>query len=746
MEKKWTVVASGLSYNATGLAANDVIWAEITSYDPCFTVTNVAVSNSITIVLTPTYMPTASISSNTNNACASYAKTFTVQGTNLGSSASYYWYLNGSYYSLTSTPTINIGTSAGTNSLVCTIYPSADACSGVSNFNTAVYTFTTNTAVTPSITITPTITNICAGVMQTFSANITNGGPSPAFQWQLNNVNITGANASTFSTNTLTGSPYIRVYATIDPNVYCVNNATPYSNNLFLTVNTTTAAPTITISTVGSNTYCAGSSKTFNANITNGGSTPSYQWKKNGANVGTNSSSYVGTGLITGDVITCDLTTNNICATSTLATSNSITVTVKPTSAPSVTIATNQGANFTVCQNAPLTFTANAVNTGTSNAYAWYVNSSLLTTTSTNTVSINTSVIGNKTIYCLFTPSGDACASPANATSNVLTYTVASNTNPSIAISSTLTNYSNYCSASAVVVTSTVTNGGANPTYLWQVNNVTVGTNSPTLALSGYTSNPSVYCYVTTASLNACATTMSATSNNLYYYYNQSYPTPTISITSSTSNSVCAGTSKLFSATTSFGGTYQWKKNGVNVSTGSAYNASGLVTGDLISCDLTSTYPCFTTTNVASSNTLSIIVTPSVTPYVTVASPTLTVCQPNFVTYTVSNVAGGTTPTYQWYLNGNLYTTSTATTVSIPWATLGSNHVYAKMTVASDACALTNTATSNVVSYTTLANANPTIAIVTPTNNICEGTPISFTANIGNGGASPLYNGTLILY
>jgi hypothetical protein len=54
-----------------------------------------------------------------------------------------------------------------------------------------------------------------------------------------------------------------------------------------------------------------------------------YQWKKNGVNVGTNSSTYSGNTFVTGDVITCTITSTANCLSASTATSNSITLTVE---------------------------------------------------------------------------------------------------------------------------------------------------------------------------------------------------------------------------------------------------------------------------------------------------------------------------------------------------------------------------------------------------------------------------------
>ncbi len=84
------------------------------------------------------------------------------------------------------------------------------------------------------------------------------------------------------------------------------------------------ATPTISI--VGPNGTCSGQPSTFFASITNGGTAPVYAWKKNGGAVGTNSPSLTISGLIAGDQISCILTSNQGCLTSTTANSNVIAI------------------------------------------------------------------------------------------------------------------------------------------------------------------------------------------------------------------------------------------------------------------------------------------------------------------------------------------------------------------------------------------------------------------------------------
>jgi hypothetical protein len=103
---------------------------------------------------------------------------------------------------------------------------------------------------------------------------------------------------------------------------------------------TTPAAATVTIS--GGNTICAGASASFTASVTNAGTSPVYQWKVNGSNAGTNSSSFSSTTLANGDLVTCQFTSTNGCSGASTVNSNTITMAVSPSVVPDVTVAASQ--------------------------------------------------------------------------------------------------------------------------------------------------------------------------------------------------------------------------------------------------------------------------------------------------------------------------------------------------------------------------------------------------------------------
>ena len=84
----------------------------------------------------------------------------------------------------------------------------------------------------------------------------------------------------------------------------------------------------VSISAAPSGSICTGETVNFTAIPVNGGTLPSYQWKKNGINVGTNSSTYSDNGLNSGDLIECAMISNRTCATPKPADSNILGMTV----------------------------------------------------------------------------------------------------------------------------------------------------------------------------------------------------------------------------------------------------------------------------------------------------------------------------------------------------------------------------------------------------------------------------------
>jgi uncharacterized membrane protein len=107
----------------------------------------------------------------------------------------------------------------------------------------------------------------------------------------------------------------------------CISGSPATSNTVTMIVN-----PVLPVSvSIAANpgiTIDAGTSVTFTATPTNDGTSPTYQWKVNGTNVGTGLSTFTTTTLSNGDVVTCELTSDLPCTSGNPAISNEVSMTV----------------------------------------------------------------------------------------------------------------------------------------------------------------------------------------------------------------------------------------------------------------------------------------------------------------------------------------------------------------------------------------------------------------------------------
>src|SRR5688572_14902574 len=197
------------------------------------------------------------------------------------------------------------------------------ACASPSTATSNAITMVITSTVTPSVSIAVNPGNtICAGANVTFTATPTNGG-TPSYQWKLNGTNV-GTNSNTYSNNALVNGDVVTVVMT--SSLACASPATATSTGITMVI-TSTVTPSVSIAANPGNTICAGTNVTFTVTPTNGG-TPSYQWKLNGNNVGTNSNTYSNNALVNGDVVTVVMTSSLACANPTTATSGGITITL----------------------------------------------------------------------------------------------------------------------------------------------------------------------------------------------------------------------------------------------------------------------------------------------------------------------------------------------------------------------------------------------------------------------------------
>jgi len=444
------------------------------------------------------------------------------------------------------------------------------------------------------------VTQACAGGNISLTSNVT----GTTYQWQEN----TGSGFTNISNNAYySGTNTITLQLTNIPaswNGYsyrCVINGTNYSNIYTLAVNGNTA--TISIATPVT-TICTGTPVTFTATAANAGTTPIYQWQVNGINAGTNSPVFSSSSLQNGDQVTCLLTSNSPCVSSTPVTSNTVSIIVNSSIPPTVSISTT---NAIICVGNAVTFTATATNEGTTPSYQWQVNG---VNAGTNSNIFTSSALTNNAQVKVILTSSLGCASPATAISNIITMTV----------TSIIANAGNDVSICLAGSTQLQASGGT--IYSW----------SPAAGLSNPgTANPVATPAATTQYIVTVSNAAGCFAKDTVVVSVNPPSAPAVNITNPVTG-ICFGTSTTFTAVAANGGSnpaYQWQVNGINAGTNSSvFTSASLTHNSQVKVLLTSNSTCATTPN-AVSNIITMNVDQLATPLISESNKVFTVTNPD---------------------------------------------------------------------------------------------------------------------
>ena len=203
---------------------------------------------------------------------------------------------------------------------------------------------------------------------------------------------------------------------------------------------------------------------------------------------------------------------------------------------------------------------------------------------------------------------------------------------------------------------------------------------------------------------------------------------------------ICDGANVTFTASVGSGGTptYVWTSsvNGILPSTTSTYSSAGLVNGEVIRVDITSSLGCANPNTATASSTMTVtpILAPSVS--ITVNDADRTICPNTSITFTAAPTAGGTPPGYVWKKNnvaiapaetGSTYTTTGAV----------DGDIYTVEMVSSALCAPVTPVTSNPITITVTPVLTLTVTAASSSSMICSGQTITFTATPGGTGSTP---------
>jgi hypothetical protein len=488
------------------------------------------------------------------------------------------------------------------------------------------------------------------------AATITLTDGVPGGSWTASNANAT-----------VTGGVVTGVTAGTDVITYTVTFSCGTAFTTFpVTINGLPSPAAIT----GSPSVCQGSTTVLSD------ATPGGVWSNSNATIS-------GAGMVSGLLLGLDTVSyavTNGCGT----VSATWPMSVDPVVTPGVSFAASPG--FTTCPGTLVTYTSSPVNGGGAPVYQWKVNGTVM---GSGSAFIYTPVNGD-VIVCRMT-SSVACVSSPTASDTAIAI-VNPTLVPSVHIAVGITG-DTLCIGDAATFTATPTNGGTIPTYQWNVNGLVYAFGNP------FTYVPAdgdvVTCDMTSS--YACPSPATITSNSVTMTVNTT-ETPTISITVSPGNPVCAGHAVTFSVHTLYAGLapfYRWTKNGVNVATGPNYIYTP-VDGDNIYAMLASSATCRTSDSVFSNHIGMTVVNPATMSVSIVAASgtSIAVGQSDTIAAVVTGVPF---PTYQWYINGAAMAGATNSTFVVT-GTLAGTEIITCVAGSGDACA--STAISNILSLT----------------------------------------------
>lgn len=443
------------------------------------------IANNGNIVINSNIVPTVAIQASQTLVCLNSAVSFTSTFNNTGTNPSFQWYKNGTLQSATGNSFTDSSPANGDSYYVTM---TANSGCAVNNVNSNTVSLNGVNQVTPSVTIQNTQNTICQSTTSvSYSANPVNGGTNPVYQWKKNGVNV-GTNSSTFTdTNPLEGD---QVSLEMTSDASCVTNPLVVSNVLTLLYSATTVVPTVSISTSQTNICTGVNQVVFNADFFNGGFSPTFQWRRNGTNVGTNSEQFVLSNPVNGDQISLFMVSNADCATPASVTSNTITLTTQGVSTPAISVST---PITNLCGASSITYTASVTNGGSSPFVSWYKNG-VLVLEGINTLVSNNPVSGDQVYATL--ASNASCLTSSIATSNTVTINVQDVIVPSVEL--VLSQGTNpKCAGTTQQLNAIVTNGGSSPIYSW-FRNGTIVANQSTAFLSSNTwvVDDVIYCRV----------------------------------------------------------------------------------------------------------------------------------------------------------------------------------------------------------------------------------------------------------
>jgi hypothetical protein len=188
-------------------------------------------SKSINIIAGDPVTPVISISSSSVSICEGSSVTFSSFYENEGFTPTFEWYINGLPANVNS-PVFTTSTLADGDVVTCQL-TSSISCLSVNNILSNSITMNVDPVLNPNITINQSANQICLGDNIDFTSVVTGAGPSPQYNWFLNNE-LVSTNSPDFSSSSLSNGDF--VYCTISLNSSCALTNQDVSNFLIISV------------------------------------------------------------------------------------------------------------------------------------------------------------------------------------------------------------------------------------------------------------------------------------------------------------------------------------------------------------------------------------------------------------------------------------------------------------------------------------------------------------------------------
>jgi gliding motility-associated-like protein len=182
----------------------------------------------IVVIINPSAVPTAVITSSGTNVCAGTLISFSAIVNNAGANPALQWLLNGN--TITGETNLNFSSSSLPPNAVVTFQVTSTApCASPTQIISNSIPLNIIPNVTPSVSIISEPATVCTGQPITITATPLFGGTSPNFTFRVNGVSLQNSSLNTFTSNVFEDDDVVVVV--MNSNYQCINGSNTVSSN-----------------------------------------------------------------------------------------------------------------------------------------------------------------------------------------------------------------------------------------------------------------------------------------------------------------------------------------------------------------------------------------------------------------------------------------------------------------------------------------------------------------------------------